>query len=211
MIPSIKPHDWRETGMCGRQEALQTQKYPFCTQTWSSTDPQGRSNKEITVGGSNPTQSLGQDIYPWLSQILILILIQTMDFEPFPKGKPTGIPACHVFVLVLETDLTRNNRGKKQPSTKIFLLPESPFTALIATHFAFFSPHHYKVTLDTQIQTNLCSFQPGGFLQLSTSWCQLLSVVLNNKYQQQHMKGSWAGAHWRKITWEGVILPSTVW
>lgn len=36
-----------------------------------------------------------------------------MDFEPFPKGKATGIPAGQVFVLALETDFTRNTPGKK--------------------------------------------------------------------------------------------------
>lgn len=41
----------------------------------------------------------------------------TMDLEPFPKGKATGIPACPVFVFVLETDLTGNTQGKKKKAS----------------------------------------------------------------------------------------------
>lgn len=98
--------------MCGRQAALETDKNTHFAPKHGlpqilREQPGEVQQGDNAAGGASPTQPQGQDIYPLRSSY------PPMDFEPFPKGKATGIPAGHVFVLVLETDFTRNTPGKK--------------------------------------------------------------------------------------------------
>lgn len=60
-----------------------------------------------------------------------------MYFEPFPKDKATGISACHIFVLLLETDLTRKTLRKKSILQLRVFYYLRVHLQHIASHFAF--------------------------------------------------------------------------